>query len=339
MKRIILILCMVCLAGLVSAEPADISGQMIFAITSDLENVSQWYSEAFMNLKKDVTDNASFNIQLQAAYKMTGKGDIKPFTVYFDDFYGKLNLGGWFGINPELLKLETNFGWYSEAATTYTIGNYAYENVSGADGGSMSTVGLKATILEGPSIKAWFNPAGVGVPDPILNPPRFGANLLVPIGPVNSSLWYYTNGPLDSRVGGSVGVNLAAGDFGVSGDVEAATFLEDTELGVYGAAVRVSYTKYIGLAANVMGNIDGLQKVGFEVDSTPFDWLGILSGVAFNLVTGEFDNAEIGAWVKVDAVKVRFGYIVTDTAAAMGSMYASAVPLDGGLWVKAYLSY
>ena len=343
MKRLIVILFMVLLAGYVMAEPAPllVSGQLIFAMTSNFDEgtVNEWYSEAFFNAFKPLTENTSANIQFQALYKPDGQGDVKPFTALIDDFYGKSKIGKVLGIDPNVVDLELIFGWYAAAATTYTIGNYANENVATQDAGSMGTAALKTTLFNGPSLLAWFNPNAIGAPDGELNPPRFGANLMVPIGPVKTSVWYYTNGALDPKIGGSVGLSLAAGDFNAQADVEGAVIPADPDTAVYGAALRVGYTQYLGLATNFMGNKDGLQKIAFEVDSKILNSFGILSGVAFNGVTGAFDNAEIGGWVAWESIKVRFGYMVTDSSASMGTMYASAVPLNGGIWVKGYLNF
>lgn len=341
MKKTILVLFIVLLAGLVSAEPMDMSGQIIFAMTHDAENgvVNQWYSEAFINLKRDVTENTSMNAQIQASYKMVGKDDVKPWTLYMDDFYVKSNLGNVLGIDPAIVALEYRFGWTNTAAVNHALTNYEYENVSGQDAGSMSTLEAKATFGGGPSVLTWFNPAGVGAPDPDTNPPRLGVNLAVPLGPVNGSVWYYTNGADDPKVGGSIGISTPISEFSIGATLNASTIIADPDTAKFGSAVRIGYSNLIGLGANFNMDVDGLQKLGLEVDSTPLDWFGIMSGVAFNLQTNEFDNAELGAWVKVDAVKIRFGYMITDTGAAMGSMYTSAVPLNGGAWVKGYLSF
>jgi len=343
MKRLIVILFMVLLAGYVMAEPAPllVSGQLIFAMTSNFDEgtVNEWYSEAFINAFKPLTENTSANIQFQALYKPDGQGDVKPFTALIDDFYGKSKIGKVLGIDPNVVDLELIFGWYAAAATTYTIGNYAYENVATQDAGSMGTAALKTTLFNGPSLLAWFNPNAVGAPDGELNPPRFGANLLVPIGPVKTSVWYYSNGALDPKIGGSVGASFAAGDFNAQADVEGAVIPADPDTAIFGGAVRVGYTQYLGLATNFNATKDGLQKIGFEVDSKIAPFFGILSGVAFNGQTMEFDNAELGAWISWETIKVRFGYFATKTGGAMGSMYTSAVPLNGGLWIKGYLNF
>jgi hypothetical protein len=340
-KKLVLILFIVLLADLVSADPMDMSGQIIFAMTHDAENgvVNQWYSEGFVNLKTDVTEETSMNAQIQASNKTATDDALKAWTLYMDDFYVQQNLGAVLGLDPEIGEFVYRFGWTNTAATNYTLTNYEYENVSGQDAGSMSTLEAKLTVGGGPSVLAWFNPAGVGAPDADTNPPRFGANVVVPLGPINTSAWYYTNGPDDPKIGGSVGLGAKVGEISLNGTLNASMIPADSESAKFGTSARIGYSNLIGLGANLQADVDGLQKLGLEVDSNPIPWFGIMSGVAFNMHTSEFDNAELGAWVKADAVKVRFGYMVTDTGAAMGSMYTSAVPMNGGAWVKCYLSF
>ena len=354
-KRLLILLAILLLAvGLgFAGEPPDMSGTLIFAMTTDFENakVNEWFSEAFFNLKENVTPNTAINIQVQGQFKPsgqdvttpTGTANLKALTANIDDFYISSNLGAILKYNPDILALTYNVGWYPAGVTTYTISNYGYENVAALDPGSMGAIAAKVTLMKNFGLLAWFNPRGPGAASDT-NPFRYGANLTGTLGPVSASGWYYSNAGHafdEGKVGGSVGLNLAFGELTVGGDFEIVTPLNVHQAASYGAAVRVGFTPLIGLIGELAGNSDSVQKVALEVESTILPQLGICSGIAFD-TTGDkakFDNAELGAWVKIDAVKIRFGYMVTDTAAALGSMYVSQVPQNGGAFIKCYLNF